>query len=187
VLVFFFFFFVTPTIGCLYVDRCSNGLFHKELAVSAIVDAYCRCNFCRRCHRGGGLVSLAPPCPAPFIFAATPPVIALFEDVTVVGLLTRPIRIESGIVPKVPKAGSGLPLVRIVRAGKGEKSCICKGEKYCGCEFLLLPLGSSSMTSIMAWLGAEAGTITFILISDHILHHCSKIDLRSYQDHIAVQ
>jgi hypothetical protein len=33
----------------------------------------------------------------------------------------------------------------------------------------------------------EAGTITFILISDHILDHCSKIDLRSYQDHIAVQ
>jgi hypothetical protein len=34
---------------------------------------------------------------------------------------------------------------------------------------------------------AEAGTITFILISDHILDHCSKIDLRSYQDLIAVQ
>jgi hypothetical protein len=33
----------------------------------------------------------------------------------------------------------------------------------------------------------EAGTITFILISDHILDHRSKIDLRSYQDHIAVQ
>jgi hypothetical protein len=29
---------------------------------------------------------------------------------------------------------------------------------------------------------AEAGTITFILISDHILDHCSKIDLRSYQE-----
>jgi hypothetical protein len=27
----------------------------------------------------------------------------------------------------------------------------------------------------------------FILISDHILDHCSKIDLRSYRDHIAVQ
>jgi hypothetical protein len=34
---------------------------------------------------------------------------------------------------------------------------------------------------------AEAGTITFILISDHIIDHCSKIDLRSYKDHIAVQ
>jgi ankyrin repeat protein len=34
---------------------------------------------------------------------------------------------------------------------------------------------------------SEAGTITFILISDHILDHCPKIDLRSYQDHIAVQ
>jgi hypothetical protein len=33
----------------------------------------------------------------------------------------------------------------------------------------------------------EAGTITFILISDHILDHGLKIDLRSYQDHIAVQ
>jgi hypothetical protein len=29
---------------------------------------------------------------------------------------------------------------------------------------------------------AEAGTITFILISDHILDQCSKVDLRSYQD-----
>jgi hypothetical protein len=33
----------------------------------------------------------------------------------------------------------------------------------------------------------EAGTITFILISDHIVDHCSKIDLRSYQDHMAVK
>jgi hypothetical protein len=34
---------------------------------------------------------------------------------------------------------------------------------------------------------AEAGTITFILISDQIVDHCSKIDLRSYQDHMAVK
>jgi hypothetical protein len=33
----------------------------------------------------------------------------------------------------------------------------------------------------------EARMITFNLNSDHILDHCSKIDLRSYQDHIAVQ
>jgi hypothetical protein len=33
----------------------------------------------------------------------------------------------------------------------------------------------------------EAGTITFILISDQIVDHCSKIDLRSYQDHMAVK
>jgi hypothetical protein len=31
---------------------------------------------------------------------------------------------------------------------------------------------------------AEAGTITFILISDQIVDHCSKIDLRSDQDHM---
>jgi hypothetical protein len=37
------------------------------------------------------------------------------------------------------------------------------------------------------WLLAEAGTITFILISDQIVDHCSKIDLRSYQDHMAVK
>jgi hypothetical protein len=34
---------------------------------------------------------------------------------------------------------------------------------------------------------AEAGTITFILISDQIVDHCSKIDIRSYQDHMAVK
>jgi hypothetical protein len=34
---------------------------------------------------------------------------------------------------------------------------------------------------------SEAGTITFILISDHIVDQCSKIDLRSYQDHMAVK
>jgi hypothetical protein len=33
----------------------------------------------------------------------------------------------------------------------------------------------------------EAGTITFILISDQIVDHYSKIDLRSYQDHMAVK
>jgi hypothetical protein len=34
---------------------------------------------------------------------------------------------------------------------------------------------------------SEAGTITFILISDQIVDHYSKIDLRSYQDHMAVK
>jgi hypothetical protein len=34
---------------------------------------------------------------------------------------------------------------------------------------------------------AEAGTITFILITDQIVDHWSKIDLRSYQDHMAVK
>jgi hypothetical protein len=34
---------------------------------------------------------------------------------------------------------------------------------------------------------SEAGTITFILISDQIVDQCSKIDLRSYQDHMAVK
>jgi hypothetical protein len=34
---------------------------------------------------------------------------------------------------------------------------------------------------------AEAGKIIFILTSNHILDHCSKIDLRSLQDHVADQ
>jgi hypothetical protein len=42
-------------------------------------------------------------------------------------------------------------------------------------------------TEMLARSLAEAGTITFILISDQIVDHCSKIDLRSYQDHMAVK
>jgi hypothetical protein len=47
--------------------------------------------------------------------------------------------------------------------------------------------GPPSAAVYFSYFYTEAGTITFILISDHILDHGSKIDLRSYQDHIAVQ
>jgi hypothetical protein len=60
--------------------------------------------------------------------------------------------------------------------------CICVQDTTRGAAFLAL-----FFLDTFYCLTTEAGTITFILISDHILDHCSKIDLRSYQDHIAVQ
>jgi hypothetical protein len=66
---------------------------------------------------------------------------------------------------------------RLILVKKVSKSFFVQGMK------LFKTVGVQSRNQ----LNAEAGTITFILISDHILDHCSKIDLRSYQDHIAVK
>jgi hypothetical protein len=52
---------------------------------------------------------------------------------------------------------------------------------------LRVPLKGANSHFVATLLPPEAGTITFILISDHILDHCAKMDLRSYQDHIADQ
>ena len=93
------------TITGLIVDLSSNGLFHRELAVSTKVDAHGGCHLGRRGGSGWqrrrqrrlqrGLPSSTWP-----------------EDIAVVRLLSQPIGIEaSGVIPKVPKAGSGLPLV----------------------------------------------------------------------------
>jgi hypothetical protein len=55
----------------------------------------------------------------------------------------------------------------------------------------LIPSSSARNSDVYLYIAisiyAEAGTITFILISDQIVDHCSKIDLRSYQDHMALK
>ena len=101
-----FFWLRTPTrkVG-LVIDLSSNGLFHRVLTVSAKIDPNC----------GGHLSSWGGPggpggLGAPFAPLRAPPSVAKY--VAVVWLLARPIRIEaSGVIPKVPKSGSGLPLV----------------------------------------------------------------------------
>ena len=70
-----------PTITGLVIDLSCNGLFHRELTVSAKVDAHCGCHLS---SRGGswGHEGLRPPFVAPL--APIPRLIA--EDVAVVGL-----------------------------------------------------------------------------------------------------
>lgn len=91
-----------PTITGLVIDLSGNGLFHRELTVSAKEDADGGCHLGRRGGSGGfgGLFPLAlRPSRGP-------------KEVSVVGLLAGPVGIEtSGVIPKVPKAGSNLPLV----------------------------------------------------------------------------
>ena len=94
------------TITGLIVDLSSNGLFHRELAVGAKVDAHGGCHLGRRGGSGWQRRRQRR------LRGSFPLPLAWPEDVAVVGLLSGPIGIEaSGVIPKVPKAGSGLPLV----------------------------------------------------------------------------
>ena len=102
-----FFWLRTPTrkVG-LVIDLSSNGLFHRELTVSAKIDPDSGCHLSSTWGGSWGLEGLTPLFAAPL----SPPSVA--KDVAVVWLLPRPIRIEaSGVIPKVPKSGSCLPLV----------------------------------------------------------------------------
>ena len=117
-----------PTIAALLVDFSRNRLFHRKLAVGAKENAYGRCHLR---PQGGGL------------FPPTRPLAP--EDVPIIRLLPRPIGVQwRGLEPQLPKLCGWLPLVWIIRAGKVEKSCICKGEKKektrssntrCWCDF----------------------------------------------------
>ena len=107
-----------PTIAALFVDFSRNRLFHRKLAVGTIKHAHGGCHLRRK---GGGFFALAI---RPRI-AALPLLSA--EDVAIVRLLAFSIGVQwSGSIPQLPKSGSCLPFVCIKRAGKVEKSCICK-------------------------------------------------------------
>jgi len=93
-------------ISGLVIDLSSNGLFHRELTVSAKIDPDSGCHLSSTWGGSWGLEGLTP------LFAAPLPPPSVAKDVAVVWLLPRPIRIEaSGVIPKVPKSGSCLPLV----------------------------------------------------------------------------
>ena len=106
-IVMIFFWLRTPTrISGLVIDLSSNGLFHRELTVSAKIDPDSGCHLSSTWGGSWGLEGLTP------LFAAPLPPPSVAKDVAVVWLLPRPIRIEaSGVIPKVPKSGSCLPLV----------------------------------------------------------------------------
>ena len=105
-----------PTIAALLVDSSRNRLFHRKLAVGAKEYAHGRCHLRRQ---GSGLEY---------------PATSLAEDVAIVRLLAWPIGVQwCGLVPLLPKFNGWLPFVWIVRAGKVEKSCICKGEREKTC------------------------------------------------------
>ena len=107
-----------PTIAALLVDFSRNRLFHRKLAVGAKEHAHGGCHLRRK---GGGFFALAI---RPRI-AALPLLSA--EDVAIVRLLAFSIGVQwSGSIPQLPKSGGCLPFVCIKRAGKVEKSCICK-------------------------------------------------------------
>ena len=110
-----------PTIAALLVDFSRNRLFHRKLAVGAKEHAHGGCHLRRK---GGGFVTLARAPPASFLTLLSA------EDVSIVRLLAFSIGIQwCGSVPQLPKSGGCLPFVCIKRAGKVEKSCICKKKK----------------------------------------------------------
>ena len=104
-----------PTIAALLVDFSRNRLFHRKLAVGAKEHAHGGCHLRRK---GGGFALSGP---ASFLTLLSA------EDVTIVRLLAFSIGVQwCGSVPQLPKSGGCLPFVCIKRAGKVEKSCICK-------------------------------------------------------------
>jgi hypothetical protein len=74
-----------------------------------------------------------------------------------------------------------------VRGPQRGQMCWRPCKILCSAEFDLALHQKLWYVYYVSEMKAEAGTITFILISDQIVDHCSKINLRSYQDHMAVK